>query len=353
MRVVIVGGGVMGCASALELAARGVREVILLERSVPGAEASSAAGGILGAQVEPKDTRELDAFVAAREAYPAWVDDLRERTQLDVGFRRSGVVSLAQDDEQLAALASTVLAHRARGLDAELLEGRDRVAEVEPEIGPCVGAAFFPRDGQVDPPRLLRALVAACDSAGVVTKTGTTVSRVVEREGRCVGVELDGRERLEADVIVLAAGSWSSLVPGVPTDVPRVRPVRGQMVELEQRPPRLRRIVFGGHVYLVPRGDGRVVIGSTMEEVGHRREITAGGVHTLLSGAIASAPALRAAELTRTWCNFRPCSESGAELVGASSLPGLVLATGHHRNGILLARATSLAVAEAVLVKRG
>ncbi len=349
MRAVVIGGGVMGCASALELASRGVRDVVVLERSVPGAEASSAAGGILGAQVEARNPRELDAFVAAREMHEAWASELRELTGIDVGFRRCGILTIARNDEELAALGREVAAQRERGLEAATLTGERGAREVEPEVGACRGAAWFARDGQVDPPRLLRALVAACADAGVTIRAGTTVSRIVMRGDRCAGVELDGQEELEADVTILAAGSWSSLVPGVPSPVPRVRPVRGQMVELDQRPPRLRRIVFGGHTYVVPRGDGRVVAGSTMEEVGHRREVTAGGVSDILTGALANVPSLRAAELVRTWCNFRPCPEGDVELVGPSGVAGLVLATGHHRNGILLARATALAVADAAL----
>jgi glycine oxidase len=151
---------------------------------------------------------------------------------------------------------------------------------------------------------------------------------------------------------VLAAGSWSSLVPGVPAEVPAVRPVRGQMVLLDERPPRLRSIVFGAGGYVVPRGDGRVLCGSTMEHVGFRREVTAGGVHAILAAALACVPSLGSAQLAGTWSNFRPHAESGA-LVGASPLAGLFLATGHHRNGILLAKSTADAVTAAILASTG
>jgi glycine oxidase len=186
----------------------------------------------------------------------------------------------------------------------------------------------------------------------------------VVEHGRCTGVSVegasagasagsgDGRDILRAVAVVLAAGSWSSLVPGVPRELPRVRPIRGQLALLEERPPRLRTIVFADHAYVVPRGDGRVVCGSTMEDVGHRREVTAGGVHGILGAAIAIAPSLARAELAATWCNFRPHAASGEPLVGASPLPGLFLATGHHRNGILLAKATADAVCDAVLSAR-
>ncbi|HSO36814.1 MAG TPA: FAD-dependent oxidoreductase, partial [Labilithrix sp.] len=221
-------------------------------------------------------------------------------------------------------------------------------------ISPAIaGAAYYPDEAQVDPPQLLRALVVATARAGVVIRGGTTVSSLVTEAGRCVGVALDERETARADAVVLAAGSWSSLVPGVPAELPKVKPVRGQLVQLEERPPRLGTILFEGHAYVVPRGDGRVICGSTMEDVGHRREVTAAGVHSILGAAFAVAPRLADAELVRSWCNFRPsvASARGTPLVGASPLPGLFLATGHHRNGILLAKVTADAVADAVLAR--
>jgi len=150
--------------------------------------------------------------------------------------------------------------------------------------------------------------------------------------------------------VVLAAGSWSSLLPGVPADLPKVRPARGQMVLLDERPPRVRSMLFGHGAYVVPRGDGRVLCGSTLELVGYRREVTAGGVHAILGGALSLVPALAQAPLTSTWSSFRPYlgSADAPPLMGRSPLAGLFLATGHHRNGILLAKVTADAVADAV-----
>ena len=351
MRVVIVGGGVMGCATALELANRGVRDVVVLERAVPGAEASSAAAGMLAAQIESRDDAELAKFVAAREAYAAWAVALREATGIDIAHRRSGVLSLARTEAELERARHLVDAQRSAGLRAELVDGA-HARKIEPELcEDLAGAAYFPDEAQVDPPQLLRALVVAASKAGVIIRGGTTVSSLVSEGDRCVGVALAPREITRADAVVLAAGSWSSLVPGVPDDVPRVRPVRGQLVLLEERPPRASTIVFEGHSYVVPRGDGRVICGSTMEDVGHRREVTAAGVHDILAAALAVMPRLGEAEVVRSWCNFRPsvASATGTPLVGQSPLPGLFLATGHHRNGILLAKMTADAVADAIL----
>jgi glycine oxidase len=201
----------------------------------------------------------------------------------------------------------------------------------------------------VDPPALLRALMVALSrNARVSVRSGTTVERLLVEDGRCVGVSLDEGE-LRADATVLAAGSWSSLIAGVPAALPVVRPVRGQMVLLEERPPRLRTIVFGSGAYVVPRGDGRVLCGSTMEQVGFRREVTAAGVHSILSGSLACVPSLGAAQLAATWSNFRPHVTGRVALVGPSPLPGLFVATGHHRNGILLSKVTADSVASVVV----
>lgn len=352
MRIAVIGAGVMGCATALELTRRGVRDVVVLERAVPGAEASSAAAGMLAAQLEARDAAERATFVRAREAYAPWAEELRDAVGVDIGYRRCGALDLATTEEEARRLAERVEADRAAGLRAELLDAAAARAVEGGLSSEITSAAWLPDEAEVDPPQLLRALVVATARRGVNVRSGATVSGVIEEGGRCAGVALDSREVIRADAVVLAAGSWSSLVPGVPSGLPKVRPVRGQLVMLEERPPRLSAIAFLGGTYVVPRGDGRVICGSTMEDVGHRREVTALGVQSILAGALRIAPGLAAAELSRTWCNFRPHAEGGPQ-IGASPLPGLFLATGHHRNGILLAKLTGDAVADAILGAEG
>jgi glycine oxidase len=347
MRVAIIGGGIMGCACAEALVARGV-EVVLLERAIPGAEASSAAGGILGAQVESHAAPALRAtFVEARALFPGWASSLREATGLDIGYRRCGVLRVALDEARAALLAGEVDEHRAQGLAADLLGPAD-LARIEPSVSPAaLGAVHFPDDAQVDPRSLLRALLVSIARSGVTEKTGTMVRSLLVERDACRGVVLDDGP-LAADAVVLAAGSWSSLVAGLPSSLPTVTPARGQMALLEERPPRMRTIVFGPGGYVVPRGDGRVLCGSTVEQVGYRKEVTAGGVSGILSRAISLVPHLADAELTDTWASFRPQSSSDMPLLGASTMPGLFLATGHHRNGILLAKYSANLVAEAI-----
>jgi glycine oxidase len=349
VRVAIVGAGVMGCTTAIALAKRGA-DVVVLERAVPGAEASSAAAGILGAQVELHGRSEHAAlFVRAREAWREWASALRDASGLDIGYRVTGVLRVARAEGDASDLTREVEWQRALGLRVSLLDASE-ASEVEPELAPnLLAAAHFPDDAQVDPPALLRALVVALSKMGRATlRAGATVEGLMVERDRCIGVKLSDGE-LRADATVLAAGSWSSLVPGVPSALPQVRPVRGQMVLLEERPPRVRSIVFGQGGYVVPRGDGRVLCGSTMEHAGFRKEVTAAGVHAILGSALACLPSLGAAQLAGTWSNFRPHVDGDTALVGSSALPGLFLATGHHRNGILLSKITADDVASAVL----
>jgi glycine oxidase len=339
--VVIVGGGIMGCASALALAKAGAK-VIVLERSVPGAEASSAAAGILGAQVETGDAD--PGFELARQSrarYPAWSEQLKNATGIDVGYRQCGILRVVFDDQSKTDMLREIAWQKTAGLAVENVEA-DELRALEPKLDPQANFALhFPEEGQVDPPRLLRALYIAAAQAGATFRTGAYVRAVAAEAGAVRGVVLEDGSRIASDRVVLAAGSWSTLVEGIPLEPSAVRPVRGQMVELETREPALKRIVFGPRCYLVPREDGRVLVGSTLEFVGYRREVTAGAIRDLLGAAIELVPSLSDAVLGRTWSNFRPYSETGRPLIGASELRGLILATGHHRNGILLAPVTA------------
>ncbi len=347
MRVLVIGGGVMGTSSAWSLRARGC-EVTLLERAIPGAEASSAAAGILGAQIEahpPVDPAFRRRLVEAREGYPAWVEALREVSGIDPGFRRCGAMAVAFTADEAESLRAVAASQREMGLEADWTADARRL---EPSIAPsAVGAVHFARDAQVEPPQLLRALHVAIVRRGVDVRSGVTVRRLAMDGDRCVGADTDDG-RILADAVVLAAGSWTSHVVGAPGALPDVRPVRGQIVLLEERPPTLSTIVFGGGGYLVPRGDGRVLCGSTTEHVGHKREVTAGGVAQILGVALGVAPGLKDAEYKDAWCNFRPWVGDVPPVVGATAVPGLFAATGHYRNGILLAHETGERVAEAV-----
>ena len=346
--VAIVGGGIMGSAIALRLAQRGLR-VTVIERGIPGAEASSAAAGILGPQMEAEGPGPLlDLGLRSRALYPALASELHEATGIDVGYVKSGVLAVALTQAEEVELAARRTWQTARGLRVEPLSGA-AAHELEPALGPEVRAAIrFVDAAQVSARDLARAFSQAAAAAGARFLPGRYVRRVVIAGGAATGVELDG-EVLSAGVVIVAAGSWSALVDGggIPAQV--VRPARGQLVSIETRPPLFRHVVsVHGRGYLVPRRDGTVIAGSTVEMVGFRKEVTVGGLAQILGLARALVPALGDAAVSGSWSNFRPYTEDHLPVLGYTPVQGLVLATGHYRNGILLAPITAWSIAELV-----
>lgn len=350
MKVLVIGGGVIGTAVALELAAAKL-DVTVVERGVPGAEASVAAGGMLAPQLENvAPGPALDLGLRSRGAWPAWAKDLEERSGVGVGYLPSGVVLAAFTEHDAHALEATVAWQTAASLRATFLSG-DEARALEPGLSPkALAAAHFPDDHQVDNQALMRALPLAAARAGVTFRTATARA-VLEESGRATGVDADG-ERLFADAVVLAAGAWSSLVPGTGLPPTAVRPVRGQMAELTARLPPLAHIVKTPAGYLVPRAGGRVIAGSTMEYVGFDKRVTAEGLAKLLCLAAEVCPALGQATVSGSWAGLRPGTEDKLPFLGAGPLERLYLATGHFRNGILLAPMTARVIASLVKGER-
>lgn len=338
----------MGCSVAWELSRRAV-PVLVLERSVPGAEASSRAAGILGAQIEASGPGE--GFELARRSlalWPRWARALHRATGVDVCLRRHGTLRVLLDGEAAGTLRAAATWQRAEGYPVRWLD-RKALAALEPGLSPLArGGAWFEEDMQLDPVPLLTALHLAARRSGAEFRTGAWVRRVVFESGVARGVALDDGSVLPASAVVVAAGSWTSLVEGGGVGPGEVRPARGQIVELRSPEPVLRRVVFGPRCYLVPRDDGRVLVGSTLEFVGFQREVTAAAVRELLDAALSMVPALERASWSSAWASFRPYTQDDRPRIGATRQPGLFLATGHHRNGILLAPITAVKVAAAL-----
>lgn len=334
----------MGSACAWVLARAGAT-VTVLERSVPGAEASSAAAGILGPHVEahgPGPMVELMRASGLRHA--VWARRLQQATGIDVGYRQCGVLKVS----------ATAPAHRKAAADARWQQGpqhgvaivsANQVRSLEPALGRTAGGVLYENDGRIEPPSFFRAVHIAARSAGAVFRTGAYVRQVVTRAGRAAGVALDDGTEIHAATVIVAAGSWTSLIGGTRLAPPAVIPARGQIVELANPAPLVQRLIFGPHCYLVPRDDGRVLVGSTLEFVGYQKDVTAGAVRDLLNAAIALVPALAGATLGRSWSNFRPYTPDELPIIGETDCPGLLLATGHYRTGILLAPITAESIA--------
>lgn len=344
--VIVVGGGVMGCGIALRLAQAGVA-VTVLERAIPGAEASSAAAGILAPQMEAdRPGPLLDLCLRSRALYPGFAEELRELSGVDVHYVPSGVLHVAFDGPALHSMEASVAWQRAMGLRADLLDART-ARELEPVLSErALGAAHFPDDHQVDNRLLVRALSMAAARVGAQFRTGYVRGLEVV-DGRVVGVDLDG-QKLHADAVVVAAGSWTGLVSGARMDPNVVRPARGQMVELQARLPPFTRVLFSDKGYLVPRRDGRILAGSTMEFAGFEKQVTASGLQRVLAMALELCPSLGEVQVTQFWAGLRPYTEDHLPYLGAGPLPGLFLATGHFRNGILMAPITAKVVSEVV-----
>ena len=349
MRVSVVGAGVVGLCVALRLRDAGV-EVTLLERSIPGAEASSAAAGMLAPQREANGPGAfLDLCLRGRDLYPAFAAELSERAGLEVGYLRCGTLWLAFDEKTLEQQRRTLAWQRELGLRVETLD-RSALSTQEPTLSSrALGALLFPDDHQVDNRLLVRALAQAATRASVSFRTGY-VRGLVQKANRVLGVDLDG-VTLESDAVVIAAGSWTGLVPGLAISPQLVRPAKGQMVELQLRAPPFQRVVYGDHGYVVPRADGRVICGSTVEHKGFDKRVTVEGLAHVLGVITQISPALADATVVQTWAGLRPYTEDHLPILGAGPLERLFLATGHFRNGILLAPLTGQLIADAVLGK--
>ena len=345
--VIVVGGGVMGCSVAYRLAKNDVR-VLVLEKSVPGAEASSAAAGILGPSVESfRDAFALQLGRRSRELHAELADELDELFGIDVGFRRCGVIKLAFDEAEQVQIDAQASALGVNGVRCDRWTREDLLQE-EPSCNPeVVRALHVAEDAQVEPKKLLSAVALGAEREGAVFRTGSTVHHIVVDGDRARGVKVDG-EVIEADRVVVAAGSWTTLIPGIRLDAETIYPVRGQMLATHTRPPIFRRIVFGAGGYVVTRPDGHVLCGSTEERVGFERGITFGGMAEVIHRARRIAPALTNATVQDHWSSFRPGTPDGLPLVGETHVERLLLASGHYRNGILLAPVTAELVAEAI-----
>jgi glycine oxidase len=345
--VLVVGGGVIGCALAAELAARG-RDVIVLERAEPGAEASGAAAGMLAPQSE---ARSRDAFfdlaLESRGLYASWARGLEQETGVDVGYRRTGLLHCDFGDASGQGLATQIAWQRAAGLDVAALRSQEIPAEIAGRLSSEVsGAAYFPEECVVDPRRLTRAAWLLAERRGVRVRTGVEVLGFRVEAGACRAVETrDGA--ILANAVVDAAGAWAKFESSLPLSVP-VEPVRGQIVELRLRERPLPTILSCDDVYVVPRADGTVLLGSTVEHVGFRKEVTAGAVERLIAAATRLMPEIAGARFVTAWSGLRPATPDGLPILGPCRVPGLFFAAGHFRNGILLAPVTALAVADAV-----
>jgi glycine oxidase len=372
--VVVVGGGVIGLAIAWRAAGAGMTVTVVDQ--TPGQGASWAAAGMLApvTEVHYGERPLLALNLAAADRWPSFAAEVEEAAGHPVGYRAGGTLAVARDADDNAALEDLYRFQLRCGLEVERLRSRE-CRQLEPGLAPSIrGGVLAAGDHQVDNRALVEALVIACRRAGVRLVEGRVADLAVDGD-RVTGVALaadgpsqggpsgggaarrDGgpRPALAAGTVVLAAGCWSGALGGVAAEaLPPVRPVKGQLLYLKgpAAEPLCSRNVRGLEVYVVPRGDGRVVVGATVEEQGFDTRVTAGAVHDLLRAAMELLPDAAELELLETVVGLRPGSPDNAPMLGPAGPEGLVVATGHYRNGILLTPVTADAIAELLATGR-
>jgi glycine oxidase len=362
--VLVIGGGVIGLAIAWRAAQRGLA-VIVADPS-PGQGATYAAAGMLTPLAEAAYA-EHELFRLGSESlrrYPDFAAELTELTGLPTGFRQTGTLQVAYDGDDLAVLEEMRLLQESFGWASRRVSARE-CRDAEPMLDPSVsGGLVVEGDGSVDPRLLAAALLAAAEAAGarLIREPAVEITTQPDGDRAVTGARLADGQAVMADQVVLAAG-WQSAAILPPGAAVPVRPVKGQILRL--RPPAavrsvipgllgrtVRGLVRGSVVYLVPREDGELVVGATQEELGADTTVTAGGVWALLRDARQLVPGITEFELAQAIAGLRPGTPDNAPVIGAGALPGLVLATGHFRGGVLLAPATAEAVAELLTKKQ-
>jgi glycine oxidase len=351
-RVAIIGAGVIGLGIAWRLAGRAA--VTVFERGKAGSGASHAAAGMLAAccEAEPGEEALIALGRESQARWPGFAAELLRATAIDVELRGEGTLVLALTADDQAEIAHRLEFQRRLDLPLEWLSAAQTRAREPHLAGKIAGAVFSPQDHQVDNRKLVQALRVAAEAAGVTIHEQRPVKEILVQGGRAKGVALEDGTVAAADIVVLAAGAWSRGIGGLPPDRrPPVRPVKGQMLALQMdtAAPLLTHVLWAPGAYLVPRRDGRLIVGATVEEQGFDDKITAGGMLTLLEAAWRALPAVEELAVEEIWVGHRPGSRDDAPILGPGPAEGLVYATGHHRNGILLAPVTADAIARLVL----
>lgn len=340
---IVAGAGIIGCSIARELARRGLR-VLALDRQEPGKEASWAAAGMLTPAAESSEAQPLVAFANASLAlYTEFVEQVEQTSGRKTDYRRDGALEVFFGDAAEDLLRAWLSALRSAGFRPEPLSAID-LRRMEPALAPdALAGAYLADEGAVDNRLLAAAVAEAARREGVDLRAGVEVTRILSANGRVTGIQASS-ERFSARHVVLAGGCYTGQIEGAERYAPTI-PARGQMAALRPEGMPVRRVVRGP-AYLVPRADGRLLVGATVEHVGFVKAVTLGGITRLLGDAVRMIPALAAAPIVETWSGLRPDTPDHLPILGPTDVEGLWLATGHYRNGILLAPATAQALGD-------
>ncbi len=348
--VAIAGGGVIGGAIALELARAGLR-VGLFDRQQPGQESSWASAGILSPAPEsPGMIAMVPLGKASLSLYPEFVTRVEDISGKSAGFRPKGTLQALFSNDAKAELSTIIALHHGLGLKAEPIRAED-ARELEPALSEEVEAAVLrPDESSVDNRALTNAVLDAARRSSVDIFSGNGAKAIWREGNRCGGLILQN-EKIEAQWTIVAAGCFSAAIEGIAAYAP-VRPAKGQMAALRADDVEIQRVLWSEKIYLVPRNDGRILAGATVEYVGFDKRPTAGGIEKILSAAIDLAPGLANARIEETWAGLRPDSPDHLPIIGPTDRDGLLMATGHFRSGMLLTPITALLIREWITEQR-
>ncbi len=350
---VVIGAGLVGSAIALRLAQEGL-QVALLEQSAPGREASWAGAGMLSPAPDSPAAIPLVPFGrASLNLYAQFVGEIEEISGRQTGYRSEGAIELLFSADAERELSTLIALHHALGLPTEPLP-LDEAAKIEPALTRRAhAAAYFPYEACIDNRALIGALLAAAEISGVKLFPNMHVSQILIEHGRCMGAQAQDGTTFKAQNVVIAAGAFSGLLKGIVPPL-ATRPIRGQMVAFNSHEKTIRHVIRCDRGYLVPRDSAlpqRLVTGSTLEDAGFDKRVTAGGIEKILSTAQELVPQLSNAEIAETWSGLRPDTPDHLPLLGPAGVDGLTIATGHYRNGILLTPITAKLVREWIVEK--
>lgn len=346
--IVIIGGGIIGCAIAYELTKKQKNVIIIEKASRVGTEASWAGAGILTSHASTHEPYP-ELCRASLELYPSLADELKEETAIDIEFIRSGTLSVFFDETEASGLIGLAERRVNRGFTAEVLNP-EQTWKMEPSVSESIaGAVFFPEDGHVRNPKMVTALAKGAVQNGAKFLLGNSVSGFIKENEKVVGVTVNG-EHIYAESFIIAAGCWSgTLTADLGYPIP-ITPSKGQIVLLETAPPLIDRTIDGLGIYIVPRVDGKILLGATVEFVGFDKTPTVEGVKQMIDAAVDIVPALAQSTFDQTWVGLRPYYKSGPCLGYLPGYDNVVLASGHYKNGILLAPITGKLISELLTI---
>lgn len=351
--ILIIGGGIIGLSLARALHKKGFKRIAVLEKGETGREASYAAAGMLAVQSETDKPDEFFDFCSeSNRLFSQFAEELFQETGVDIELDREGTLYLAFDETEVEKIKKRFDWQKKAGLAVEKLSAIE-THKLEPFVSPDIlGSLYFPNDWQVENRKLLRALEKYCELYGIEIRENTEVKNLLIENRKIAGAETE-TEKFRAETVILATGVWTSLIKAGSFLLPEIKPVRGQMIEFQTAKRLFGKVIYSPRGYLVPRRDGRILSGATVEDAGFDKTVSESATGFLRENALEIAPGLVNLDIRDQWVGLRPFASDGLPVLGAfGEIENLFIATAHYRNGILLAPATAKVLAEKIADKK-